>query len=153
MGIPERWKGHPPLPPDLEERLPGIVERLRRGGAELVYLFGSAAQGPTGDDEAAGPRREPQDVDLATWGVQELDRLRPDIEGILGTDRFDIVRMEAADPELRFEIVAKGSLLFSRDAEVENRVEMRVLREYRDMAPFRRRQRELLRERHGIRGS
>lgn len=91
---------------------------------------------------------------MAVWGLEEeLDRLRPDIEDVLGTDRFDIARMETADPELRYDVVAGGRLVWARDPELENRVELAALREYRDMAPFRRKQREALRETFGVDGS
>lgn len=154
MGVSERWRGHPPLPTDLEERLEEIVERLRAGGAGLVYVFGSAAVHAGEEDGPKGPRRPPQDLDMAVWGLEEeLDRLRPDIEDLLGTDRFDIVRMETADPELRYDVVARGRLVWARDPELENRVELAALREYRDMAPFRRKQREALRETFGVDGS
>lgn len=154
MGVSERWKGHPPLPPDLEERLPAIVERLRAGGAGLVYVFGSTAEDAGEAGGSDGPRRPPADLDLAVWGLEEeLDRLRPDIEELLGTDRFDLVRMGRADPELRYEIVARGRLVWARDPKLENRVELAALREYQDLAPFRRRQTELLRKRHGVHGS
>lgn len=63
MGIAERWKGHPPLPGDLESRLPGVVERLRGAGADLIYLFGSAA------NPAEGGAPPPGDVDLAVRGL------------------------------------------------------------------------------------
>lgn len=46
MTIAERWKDHPAVPKDLEARFPRVVERLRRGGAEAVYLFGSTGTEP-----------------------------------------------------------------------------------------------------------
>lgn len=147
MGIAERWKGHPPLPDGWEERLPEVVARLRRAGAQLVYLFGSSAR-----RSPEGPR-QPGDLDLAVWGLEEdPGRVRADLEEILETDRLDLVRLEDAAPELRFEVVAQGSRLHADSPDLENRVELKVLREYRDMEPFRLVQRRYLRARHGVDG-
>lgn len=161
MSIAERWKGHPPLPEDLEDRLGNAVERLRRAGADLVYVFGSAAPVAGGGDggraervaDLGGRPRPPGDLDLAVLGLDEdVSSLRADLADILGTDRLDLVRLERADPELRFGVVARGRLLHARDPGRENEFEERVLREYRDLAPFRRVQWNYLRARHGIGG-
>ncbi|HZD04638.1 MAG TPA: nucleotidyltransferase domain-containing protein [Longimicrobiales bacterium] len=147
MAVAERWKGHPPLPADLEGRLSEVVARLRGAGAGLVYLFGSAAQ------RRGEGHPPPGDLDLAVWGMDEEPwRVRADLEEVLGTDRLDLMRLEAADPDLRFEVVACGRLLFSEGPALENAFEAKVLREYRDLAPFRRVQRTYLRRRHGIDG-
>lgn len=163
MAIPERWKGHPPLPEDLEDRLPEVMERLRRAGADLIYVFGSAAGAAAGDDDrpgdglggdppadAPGP---PGDLDLAVFGMKEdIAHVRADLAEIVGTDRLDLVQLERADPELRFEVVARGRLLHSGDPGLENDFELGVLREYRDLEPLRRLQNRYVRERHGIDG-
>lgn len=147
MSVAERWEGHPPLPAGLEERLPEVVARLRRAGAALVYVFGSAA-GARGEEHPP-----PRDLDLAVWGLDEEPwGVRADLEDILGTDRLDLVRLEEADPDLRFEVVARGRLLFSEGPELENAFEAKVLREYRDLAPFRRVQQSYVRRRHGLDG-
>lgn len=157
MAIGERWEGHPPLPPDLEERLPRVVDRLRRGGARLVYVFGSAAgssaEGSSAVGISADDGPEPGDLDLATWGLEE-DRweVGADVAEILGTDRLDLVMLEKAGPELRYRIVADGRLLHSDDPALENRLELRILREYQDLAPFRRVQTRYLRARRADRG-
>lgn len=147
MAIAERWKGHPPLPDDLSDRLPRIVECLRRAGARLVYLFGSVA----GAGEGEG--REPADLDLAVWGFeQDRWRVAADVADILGSDRLDLVVLEEADPELRYRVLAGGRLLYSDDPALENRVELKILREYQDLEPFRRVQTAYLRERYRDRG-
>lgn len=148
MSIAERWNGHPPLPSDLNKRLPRVVRRLRAGGAKLVYVFGSVAA-----DSGAGTGG-PGDLDLAVWGLEE-DRwlVQADVGEIIGTDRIDLVPLEEADPELRYRIVSSGRLLHSTDAELENRIETRILREYQDLAPFRRVQAQYLRTRYPAHGS
>ena len=147
MGTAERWQGHPPLPGDLSERLDDIVSRLRRGGADLIYVFGSAVRPDLEGSHVPG------DLDLAVHGLDEdVWRVRADLEKALGTDRLDLVRLEETDPELRFEVIARGRLLYAASRELENDFELRALREYRDLAPLRRVQRDHLRARHGIRG-
>ncbi|MFO7894302.1 MAG: nucleotidyltransferase domain-containing protein [Longimicrobiales bacterium] len=145
MSISERWKGHPPVPSDVKAVLPGAVHRLREGGAQLVYAFGSTAA----DSEV-----EPGDVDLAVWGLEE-DRwaVATDLAGILGTDRIDLIQLEEADPELRYEIIASGVILYSADPVLENRIELSFLRQYQDLAPFRRTQMRYVRARHADYGS
>jgi hypothetical protein len=149
MSIAERWKGHPPLPHDLADRLDDVVERLRRGGAQLVYLFGSAASDPAAVEPEETTASSPGDLDLAVWGLEE-DRwtVLTDLADILGTDRIDLVLLEEANPELRYRVIADGRLLHAADSEVENRVELAILREYQDMAPFRRTQMRYVHERH-----
>lgn len=148
MSTAERWKGHPEVPEDLAAHLPEVVTRLRQAGADMVYLFGSYAA------EAGDRRPPPNDLDLAVFAMAEEPRLvRADLEDILGTDRLDLVRLEDADPELRFDVVSRGRLLHSRDTVTENAFELKVLREYRDLAPFRRAQHGHLRRRHGLDGA
>ncbi|MGH7556624.1 MAG: nucleotidyltransferase domain-containing protein [Gemmatimonadota bacterium] len=150
MAIDERWKGHPPLPDDLEMRLPAVVARLRRAGADLVYRFGSTTGGKEPVDES---KRRPADLDLAIWGLEEDPwGVRADLEQILGTDRLDLVRLESADPELRFRIVSSGQRLYAESPQRENEVELRILREHQDLGPFRRVQRRYLRARHEVDG-
>ena len=146
MSIAERWKGHPPLPSDLGERLPRVVDRLRAGGAELVYLFGSLAE--SREPERAG------DLDLAVWGLEE-DRwsVLADVSALVGTDRVDLIILEQAPVELRYRVVSTGRLLHSESAKIENRVEMSILRQYHDIAPFRATQARYVRERHSGYGS
>jgi predicted nucleotidyltransferase len=82
MSIPERWKGHSPLPQDIEERLVSLAPLLEKKGVLLAYLFGSLVA----KDEKVP--RMPGDVDLAvltregpTWELQEA------LVESLGTDR------------------------------------------------------------------
>ncbi len=149
MSITERWTGHPPLPSDLRERLPGVTDRLRQGGAKLVYVFGSAAE----ETGAGTGDRAPGDLDVAVWGLEE-DRwlVQADLAEILGTDRLDLVPLEGAGPELAYRIISTGTLLHGESAELENRVETSILRTYQDIAPFRRTQARYLRARNAGHG-
>lgn len=147
MSIAERWTGHPPLPSDLRRRLPGVTDRLRQGGAKLIYLFGSGAE------ESGIDARSPHHVDLAVWGLTE-DRwlVQADLAETLGTDRLDLVPLEDAGPELGYHIISTGTLLHADSAELENRVEMSIMRTYHDIAPFRRTQAHYLRARNAAHG-
>jgi predicted nucleotidyltransferase len=128
VGIPERWRGRPPLPPDLRARLGRLEELFRRHGVRLAYLFGSAARGEAADD-----------VDLALLVRQgSAHDLWPEVADALGTDRLDLVDLATASPTLRFRVVRDGRLLFAEDARTENEFEMAAIREYRDTAHRRR---------------
>ncbi|MFW5951829.1 MAG: hypothetical protein ACOCVZ_06930 [Gemmatimonadota bacterium] len=76
-----------------------------------------------------------------------------DVSALLGTDRIDLVMLEQAPIELRYRVVSTGRLLHSESIEIENRVEMSILRQYQDMAPFRATQARYVRERHTAHGS
>jgi uncharacterized protein len=136
MGIAERWRGVPELPPDLRSRLDTLPALLDRNGVRLAYLFGSLASGERGAD-----------VDLALLrdGGPVLD-LWPALVDHLGTERIDLVDLSSASPVLRFEVLRHGSLLHAADDDVLERFTMETLHLYRDTAPLRARHREYLRE-------
>lgn len=103
----------------------------------LVYLFGSILRGETGED-----------VDLAVLmkeGGQE--GLREKIVEGLGTERIDLLGLGKTSPVIRFEVLRTGVLIYKEGDEVENAFELSVLREYKDTAHMRKRQRQILKER------
>ena len=140
MSNPERWQRTKPLPADIEERLAQLPCFLAQEGVVLAYLFGSLAH-----EDAPGRR---QDVDLAllTSG-RPVYELRDAISNRLGTQRLDLIDLHRASPVLRFEIISTGRPLYVRDEEERLEFELAALRQYRDTAPRRRRQSQLLRER------
>ncbi|MDF0591079.1 type VII toxin-antitoxin system MntA family adenylyltransferase antitoxin [Candidatus Methanocrinis natronophilus] len=142
MAIPERWKGHRPLPEGIKGSLEELKPFFEREGVILAYLFGSLAK--TG--EVGG--REPQDVDLALLTREKpVWKLRDEIADALGTDRLDIVDLRRASPVLLFEIIRSARLIYSSDEAVRERFVLDVLHLYRDTAPLRRRQRAALKRR------
>jgi predicted nucleotidyltransferase len=142
MAIPERWKGHRPLPPEIKSSLEELTPIFEREGVILAYIFGSLAK--TGD--AAG--RGPQDVDLALLTREKpVWKLWDEIADALGTDRLDIVDLRRASPVLLFEIVRTGRPIYASDKAAREAFVLDVLHLYRDTAPLRRRQRAALKRR------
>jgi predicted nucleotidyltransferase len=109
---------------------------------EAGYLFGSTALGE------AGPR---SDVDLALVGPAE--ELRLDILADLtaaGLDRVDLVFLDEADTVLRFEALRPNCLIYRRPDFDHGSYFSRGIREYFDLEPYLRIQREALKRRlHG----
>jgi len=142
MAIPERWKGHRPLPEGIKGSLEELNPIFEREGVLLAYLFGSLAK--TG--EVGGI--EPHDVDLALLTEEKPAwKLRDEISLALGTERLDIVDLRRASPVMLFEIIRSGRLIYSSDEGVRERFVLDVLHLYRDTAPLRRRQRAALKRR------
>lgn len=137
MGIKERWKGSKPLPEDIGERILNLAPLLEREGVLLAYLFGSLAHGERGED-----------VDLAILsGRDNFVRLMERIYELLNTQRVDLVDLKTASPVLKLEVIRQGSLIYKRNDRTENEFELSVLREYKDRAPVRRKQMEILKAR------
>lgn len=143
----ERWKRFDDLPDDLRERLERLPALFEERGVRLAYLFGSLAVDAE-EAEEAGDAGVPGDVDLAILaGECSVHLLRSDLHEALGTQRLDLVDLDRAPPVLRFHVIRDGRLLYARSDESLNRFELDTLHLYRDTAPLRRRQREILRER------
>lgn len=142
MGIPERWKGHEPLPEGIKCSLEELKPIFEREGVLLAYLFGSLAK----SGEVGG--REPHDVDLALLTEEKPAwKLWDEISLALGTERLDIVDLKRASPVLLFEIIRSGRLIYSSDEAARERFVLDVLHLYRDTAPLRLRQRTALKRR------
>lgn len=129
-----------------------LLQRLRcffeeaapKGGLVLVYLFGSQAQG------CSGPM---SDYDFAVLfekgpSMGERAALIHELARLLGTNSVDLVVLNRATIELKYSVIATGSLLYevSRAERVE--FEAQTLSRYFDYLPILRRQRdELIQER------
>jgi len=142
MGNPERWIRHKPLPKDIERSLENLSPIFEREGVLLAYLFGSLAS-----NEGAEVRAK-NDVDLAILtNGQPAWKLREAIANALGTERLDLVDLRRAAPVLRFEILRTGRPIYVSDEAVKDSYELDTLHVYRDTAPMRRNQAEVLRRR------
>lgn len=115
---------------------PQTAEQVRKlfelyPAVKLVYLFGSKAR------RADGPL---SDYDFAIY-VEETDRqkmfdlkleLLNRLSRLLGTDRIDVIILNlTASPELKYEVIREGELLFEREP-FRLLVEPRILNEYFD---------------------
>ena len=112
-----------------------ITERLRtmlasRDDIELAVLFGSAAQG---EMDAAS------DLDLAVrWARTEpMDRkeLFADIERAFGRT-VDVVDLDSAPPQLRFEIARHGAVIVERTEGRWSRERARAFIDWWDFRPI-----------------
>jgi predicted nucleotidyltransferase len=137
VGIPERFAGRPPLPPDLPDRLRELPAALEAAGVELAYLFGSVLSS-----------RAPHDVDLAVLAA-DADAAALRAAGVLGTDRLDVVDLARAPDSLLLHVLRTGRRIHRRSVQVENAFESRALRRIQDHEPWRRRQDQILRRRLG----
>ncbi|MDZ7670552.1 MAG: nucleotidyltransferase domain-containing protein [Gammaproteobacteria bacterium] len=109
---------------------------------EAAYLFGS---------HAAGRARPDSDVDLAVVGsMAELHAHKLDILADLtaeGVDGVDLVALDCADAVMRFEAVHLNCLVFARPDFDHGGYFSRTLREYFDLEPYLRVQREAFKRR------
>jgi len=138
VGIAEKYRGKPPLPNDLQERLRGLPELLARFDIRLAYLFGSALR-----------QEEPADVDLAILPGPRFDffEFYAALSRFLDSDRIDLVLLDKAPSPLKFHVVSQGKLLHKASAEEENRFEKAVLAQFRDDQALQGRRLELLKAR------
>ena len=142
MGNPERWIRHKPLPQDIEISLEKLSPIFKREGVLLAYLFGSLAS----KEKPCARARNDVDLAVLTSG-QPAWRLWDVITDTLGTDRLDLVDLRQASPVLRFEILRTGKPIYVSDEAIKADYELATLHEYRDTAPMRRNQAEVLRRR------
>jgi uncharacterized protein len=109
---------------------------------EAAYLFGSQAAGRAAPDS---------DVDLGLVGPRaDVEARKLDILADLvaeGIDRTDLVALDEADPVTRFEAVHQNCLVFARPEFDHGQYFSRALREYFDLEPYLRTQREAYKRR------
>lgn len=137
-----------PEPADCEDpafrrAVAALAEDLR---VLAVYAFGSRARGeerPDSDFDLAILLGRDRADDLS---LREELRLRARAVDALGSDRIDVVVLDHARPELRYEIISTGERLFCRDPNVADRFEGRTALKYFDTAHLRAVQRDLARE-------
>lgn len=120
--------------------LRGVLENYP--SVQAAYLFGSHAKGQPGLDS---------DLDIALVGARaELQPVKLDILAGLaveGMDRVDLVLLDGADPVVRFEAVHHNCLIYAREDFDHGGYFSRSLREYFDLEPYLRIQREALKQR------
>lgn len=121
-----------PTATEIGERLAPLLDRE---GVRLAILFGSQAAG------TAGPE---SDIDLAVEcreGRSPEDIL-PDMVGLLGTDRVDLVDLRRASPLLAMAIVRSGRVIHEAEPSAFAEFCSLTLRRYEDTAKLRRLRRE-----------
>lgn len=131
------------LPADLDRRLADVGRRLRaRADVSFAYLFGGLA---------AGRRTPLSDVDVAVFLTGEADPVESRLEilgelmEVLGTERIDLVVLNAAPLSLRGRIVGSRTLLADNRPFDRHKFESLTQREFFDFGV---RERRLLRRRY-----
>ncbi|MEQ9715827.1 MAG: nucleotidyltransferase domain-containing protein [Candidatus Asgardarchaeum sp.] len=107
---------------ELFERLDYII---------FAYLFGSYATGKVW---------AMSDIDIAVYvdprKVNDLFKLKLRLLGMLNdafkTDKIDLVILNEAPPVLKYEILVKGILIFTKDKEIHTEFYLRATKEFFD---------------------
>ena len=114
---------------------------LRDLGVAVVYLFGSQAEG------IAGPMSD-IDIGVLYSDSNHLNRNRgelyqalydifTDVFDMRGFKDIDIVMLDRAPLELRFDVITHGKVIFETDHEFRRDFEERTAALYRDFKPLR----------------
>ena len=115
-------------------------EKLKKLGVGLVYLFGSRAEGtagPSSDFDVGLVFSDPAMLRGDTPGLyQSLYEIFSDTFDLSGFRSVDIVFLEQASLELRFDAISHGAVLFEISPEFREKFEERVEALYRDFKPI-----------------
>ena len=106
----------------------------------LAYLFGSRVWG------TVGPISDYDAAFLANGAVTYGERCRwtHEISQLLGDSRVDLVILNTAPVELRYNIIAEGCRFYERDVAARVEFEANTLSFYGDMLPMLRQQKEAI---------
>lgn len=119
---------------------PHLAKLVQDYGILLLYIFGSYATGKNNSNS---------DLDIAVLLKEPYDSmdklsLLGDFTDIFRRDDIDLVVLNAVGPVLKYQAIKYGKKLYEKSEEVRVNFEVRVIKEYLDMEPFRRRQFEIL---------
>ena len=120
-----------------------FLDRKKEPFIELAYLFGSRAsstEGPISDYDIAVLYSKPQPFRLRF-------ELEHKLKTILLTDRMDLIVLNYAPIELRYSIIATGTVVYEASVAIRVEYEALTLGYYGDYLPILRYQRqEILKE-------
>jgi len=128
--VKEKWKDTQPLRISTEEAVRRAIELMKGNERILIlYLFGSR-----GGEGEASPH---SDIDFAfltdtsfTW--DDYYALHGSMSKALGTDRFNLLWLNRADPIITFEVIATGKALYFRDPDTLNDFELKAKKNFYD---------------------
>lgn len=115
---------------------------LQEYDIKLIYIFGSYAKGNNNANS---------DLDIAVLLNNDYDpmdklSLIGDLTSIFKRDDIDLVVLNSANSVLKHQVIKYGKLIFMENEDIKVNFEVRVLKEYMDMEPFRRIQRTYINE-------
>lgn len=121
----------------LKQNLSGLLKDYK---IKLIYIFGSYAK---------GNNNENSDLDIAvlledTYNPLDKLSLIGALIDIFRRNDIDLVILNEASPVLRHQVIKYGKLAYKEDEDIKVNFEVKVLREYMDMEPFRRTQMEYI---------
>lgn len=125
---------------EIKEILNSKIEYLKnKYSISLLYVFGSYATGKNNGNS---------DLDIAillkdNYVPMVKLELLGDLNIIFKRDDIDLVILNSASPVLKFQVVKYGAKLYMEDEVDKVNFEAKVVSEYMDMEPFRRRQNEI----------
>lgn len=125
---------------EIKEILNSKIEYLKnKYSISLLYVFGSYATGKNNGNS---------DLDIAillkdNYVPMAKLELLGDLNIIFKRDDIDLVILNSASPVLKFQVVKYGAKLYMEDEVDKVNFEAKVVSEYMDMEPFRRRQNEI----------
>jgi len=119
---------------ELRQRLTHYL--TSRTDVVAAYLYGSLAEGRASalSDIDLGILIGAELTEDRLWRVE--DALAADLRRVLGIDRVDLVLLNLAPVRIRYEVITKGTLLYSADDWARADVESYVLRRYWDFARY-----------------
>lgn len=117
-----------------------LKDLLESYNLKLIYIFGSYAK---------GKNHKNSDLDIAVLldnQYNHLDKLSlmGDLIDIFKRNDVDLVILNDANSVLKHQVVKYGKILYMENEDVKVNFEVRVLKEYMDMEPFRRTQMEYI---------
>lgn len=112
-----------------------LLGLLQDYSIQLVYVFGSYAKGNNNKNS---------DLDIAML-MEEVDfndklSLIGDLTDIFKRNDIDLVILNSANSVLKHQIIKYGKLIYMKSEDIKVKFEVKVLKEYMDMEPFRRTQ-------------
>lgn len=115
---------------------------LEKYNINLIYIFGSYAKGKNDKNS---------DLDVAVLlekGYSPLDKLSliGDLIDIFKRDDIDLVILNDGNPVLEHQVIKHGKLVYMKDEDIKVNYEVRVLKVYMDMEPFRKTQMEYIKQ-------
>jgi len=128
---------------------PKAISKMERLKVGIVYLYGSRVEGvsrPNSDFDLGVVFQDPSVLENSLQVYSEFYDLFSEEFPVTFQREVDIVFLQRASIQLRFEVVNKGKVLFEISPCVRVKFEEEVIRKYLDFAPFLKEYEEVTRE-------